>query len=124
MKALVTCLILAVCAGPAFAQESSAPRIKPKIGLPSSSPANTASFSAPFNAAAVPDMQTLIPAPGLDREPIPGSCNVSASMVCYDYKDGRTVFKPTRKLMPEIAGMRRESMTLKRDKITMNYSFK
>jgi hypothetical protein len=45
-------------------------------------------------------------------------------MVCYDYKDGRAVFKPARNLMPEIAGMRRESMTLKRDKITLNYSFK
>jgi hypothetical protein len=124
MKALVTCLILAVCAGPVLAQESSGLRIKPKVALPSSSPSTSASSSAPFHAAAVPDLPTLTPHAGMEREPIPGSCKVSASMVCYDYKDGRAVFKPARNLMPEISGMRRESLTLKRDKITLNYSFK
>jgi len=118
MKALVTCLILAVCTGSVFAQESSGLRLKPKISTPS---ANAAPFSA---YAAGQDMPTLTPYAGLEREPIPGSCAVSTSMVCYDYRDGKAVFKPSRALMPEISGMRRESLTLKRDKITLNYSFK
>jgi len=117
MKALMTCLVLMVCTGQVFAQESSGLRLKPKISSPSQN-------SAPFHANPVQDTPTLIPGPGLEREPIPGSCAVSTSMVCYDYRDGKTVFKPSRGLMPEIAGMRRESLTLKRDKITLNYSFK
>lgn len=121
MKALVKCLILTVCTGPVFAQESSGLRIKPKIAI--STPSVS---SAPFHAHAVPapDLPALTPYVGLEGEPIPGSCTVSSSMVCYDYKNGRAVFKASRGLMPEIAGMRRESLTLKRDKITLNYSFK
>jgi len=120
MKLLVTCLALAACTGPVFAQDASGLRIKAKMSAPSAS-------AVPYRANAVQDLQplpALTPYAGLEREPIPGSCAVSTSMVCYDYRDGRAVFKPSRGLMPEIAGMRRESLTLKRDKITLNYSFK
>ncbi len=117
MKLLLKSLLLAACIFPAHAQEPFALKLKPKLAALSNA-------SAPFNTDAAPSVANLgAPAP-LEREPIPGSCNASTNMLCYDYKTGRAVYKPTRELMPEISGMRRESLTLKRDKITFNYSFK
>ncbi|MBL8515869.1 MAG: hypothetical protein JNM76_02775 [Betaproteobacteria bacterium] len=55
---------------------------------------------------------------------IPGACSQAGDSLCYDYRQRRVVYKPARKLMPEIAGLQRESLSVKRDKVTLNYSFK
>ena len=59
----------------------------------------------------------------LERSAIPGSCSASGNSICYDYRTGRAVYRPARNLMPEIAGMKRESLSIKRDKVTFHYSF-
>jgi hypothetical protein len=59
----------------------------------------------------------------LEREQISGACSSSSASLCYDYRTGRAVYRPARKLMPEISGMRRESLTVKRDKVVLHYSF-
>jgi hypothetical protein len=132
MRTLLKCLILAMCAFPAFAQDASSLKLKPKYAPQTSA---TAPFvvNGPQTSAAVPNgaeeglpvaPPLFTPSNPLAREPIPGSCNQSSSAICYDYGSGKAVFKPARELMPEISGMRRESLTLKRDRITFNYSFK
>ena len=50
------------------------------------------------------------------------SCNGESSL-CYDAQSGRIVYKPARALMPEIPGLRRENLSVKRNRITLKYSF-
>ena len=118
MKLLLKFLLLTACVFPAHAQEPFALKLKPKLAILSNA-------AAPFNADAAPLVANWGAASANpEREHIPGSCSASSNTLCYDYKSGRAVYKPARQLMPEISGMRRESLTLKRDKITFNYSFK
>ena len=119
MRGLIKCLVLFVCAVPAPAQEPVGLKLQPKSILQSG-------VTAPYLAQALSGAPSaVLSAPNsLDREPIPGSCANSNGTLCYDYRTGRAIYKPARELMPEIAGMHRESLTLKRDKITLNYSFR
>jgi len=122
MKALFNCLMLTVCVFPALAQEHLGLKLQAKS-------VQQAGVRVPFNAGLV---EADVPAPLTqlaslkirDREPIPGSCSTSGGALCYDYRTGRAVFTPARELMPEIGGMHREGLALKRDKVTFNYSFK
>lgn len=52
------------------------------------------------------------------------SCETAASDVCYDMVDRKLVYRPARAYMPQIQGLRAESVSLKRDGITLKYSFK
>ena len=52
------------------------------------------------------------------------ACAHSGAALCYDYRTGRAVFKPARALLPKINGLRGESITLKRQGLYANYSFK
>lgn len=124
VRAVVLGVVLAgSLASPCFAQ-SSALSIRPKIAEATSSPTPAPTRIAPFVADTAEDLPGLSFNPALERANIPGSCANAGESLCYDYKNRRAVYRPARKLMPEIAGMKRESLTLKRDKITMNYSFK
>jgi hypothetical protein len=53
----------------------------------------------------------------------PNACSTSASSLCYDYRTGRAVFRPTKHLLPPVPGLKPESITLKRDRLALNYSF-
>ena len=84
---------------------------------------------APWRAGEAPIASAPATAPlftpdSTKREHIPGSCEISSGALCYDYRNGAAVYKPSRQLMPEISGMQRESVALKRDKITFKYSFR
>jgi hypothetical protein len=52
----------------------------------------------------------------------PGTCKAD-SLVCYDYRKGQSVVPMTKSLMPEVPGLTREGVTLKRDKLSFHYSF-
>jgi hypothetical protein len=122
MKALIRCLVLTACAFPAQApaQEHLGLKLQAKN-------VQQSGILAPFNAGVVDvpaPLTQLAPPNAPDREPIPGACSTFGGALCYDYRAGRAVFTPARELMPEISGMRREGLTLKRDKVTFNYSFK
>jgi hypothetical protein len=122
MNTLLKCLILATCAVPAFAQESSNLKMKAKLIVQSGTVAPWRASEAPI--ASAPKPAPLFPPVATKRERIPGSCEVSGNALCYDYRHGGSVFKPSRELMPEISGMQRESIGVRRDKITFKYSFK
>lgn len=120
MKVLIRCLLLTACAFPALAQEHLVLKLQAKS-------VQQTGILAPFNAVLVDvsaPVTQLMPPNAPNREPIPGACSTSGGALCYDYRAGRAVFTPARELMPEISGMRREGLTLKRDKVTFNYSFK
>jgi len=53
-----------------------------------------------------------------------GGCETSGLDVCYDLKDGRIVYKPARHFMPEISGLRAESISLRHDRVILKYSFR
>ncbi len=50
----------------------------------------------------------------------PSACE-SDRALCYDA--GHIVFKPARRFLPEIPGLQRENISLKRDRIIFRYSF-
>ena len=86
-----------------------APSFAPKIAPFVSNPA----ASEPGLDLASPKSQAAQPKPG---------CSKSASL-CYEADTGRIVFKPARQFMPDIPGLQRENISLKRDRIILRYSF-
>jgi hypothetical protein len=73
----------------------------------------------------------VVPEPDLDLIPSPRDARLEASRsscsgrssLCYDPHSGRIVYKPARALMPEIPGLQRENISVKRDRILLRYSF-
>ena len=51
------------------------------------------------------------------------SCSDAISPVCYDYRRNQIVVRGTKLWMPDLPGMKKESLTVKRDKVAFNYSF-
>ena len=79
--------------------------------------------SAPFVAPIVPEPDLdLLPARDARLEASRSSCTGHNSL-CYDPHSGRIVYKPARSLMPEIPGLQRENISVKRNRILLRYSF-
>lgn len=53
----------------------------------------------------------------------PYACKNDTVFVCYDYRRGQSVVPFTRLFLPDLPGMKKEGMTIKRDKILVRYSF-
>jgi hypothetical protein len=78
---------------------------------------------APFRAPVLEPELELLPQPADPRlEGKRWSCTGESSL-CYDPDSRRIVYKPARALMPDIPGLRRENISVKRDRITFKYSF-
>ena len=116
-------LAASVTGVPAFADEPVMLKLKPKSAMVAVTPvAKYAPFVANNNREEFPE--SVLRA-DVESKDVPNSCSSDESRsLCYDYKRGRTVYKPTRNWMPDIPGMRPESITMKRDKVAVNYSFK
>ena len=131
MKLLALAIAMSVSA-PVFGEEakSLSPQplqLRPKGAL---AVANPAPAVAPKNAPFVAVQAATAPEPGLDlvsprsqasSTAKPG-CSKAASL-CYEADTGRIVFKPARQFMPDIPGLQRENISLKRDRIIFRYSF-
>jgi hypothetical protein len=75
--------------------------------------------SAPFVTPSEPRLR--LPERSESRpESNPSACE-SDRALCYDA--GHIVFKPARRFLPEIPGLQRENISLKRDRIIFRYSF-
>jgi hypothetical protein len=81
--------------------------------------ASTAPFRGPMGE---PELE-LLPQP-VDARLETGrwTCDGERSL-CYDPNTRRIVYKPARALMPDLPGMQRENISVKRDRITFKYSF-
>jgi hypothetical protein len=92
--------------------------LKPKAAISSVTAHNYAPFIAP---AGEPELD-LLPRRDERLEQSRSSCASDRSL-CYDPGSGRIVYKPARMLMPEIPGLQRENISVKRDRIVLRYSF-
>lgn len=130
MKSLlpIAALLSLLLPGPAVAQETPVAGPEPKaLQLRPKS----VSFDAPSTLQRAPFL--LPPAgPALDLVPRPedermkdsrSSCDRQGQSLCYDSGSGKIVYKKTREYMPAIPGLRAEHVSVKRDRITLKYSF-
>jgi hypothetical protein len=124
MKLLILALAAAVAGAPkvaAAAETATTPlQLKPKAALTTSAPQhNFAPFVNPV--AMEPDLD-LVPRRDDLQDQSRSSCN-SDRALCYDPGSGRIVYKPARQFMPDIPGLQRENISVKRDRIVLRYSF-
>jgi len=117
-------LAFAVAAAPAgeTSEAASGPplKLRSKAAVSAVMPAPRA--SAPFMASTGEPELELAPSGDPRLESSRSSCSGERSL-CYDPTSGRIVYKPARALMPEIPGLRRENISVKRDRVTFRYSF-
>jgi len=117
-------VVLALAAGLAAAPKVAAVETKPplqlrlKAALVAAAPHNYAPF---VNPVGEPEIE-LLPRRDLRQDQSRSSCH-SDRALCYDPNSGRIVYKPARQLMPDIPGLQRENISVKRDKIVLRYSF-
>jgi hypothetical protein len=119
----VTLLVVATAfaASPgAMANESKPLLLKvPKAALTTSLPQQSnAPFAIPMGEPELALTSRPDPREGQSRS----SC-ASGSSLCYDAASGRIVYKPARNFMPDLPGLTRENISVKRDRIVLRYSF-
>lgn len=78
---------------------------------------------APFNEARDP-FPELFPRDGTVRRLRPSACDDAAAKLCYDSDERRVVYRPAREYMPRIQGLTAESVSLRRDRLVLKYSFR
>ena len=78
---------------------------------------------APFVAARDPLPQLLM-MEEQERHGAQGACDAAATTLCFDAADGRVVYRGARKFMPQISGLRAESVSLRSNRVIFKYSFK
>lgn len=113
----------ALAAAPASATDVAAPKaplqLRPKAAIATMTPTHRfAPFVMPLSE---PDPE-LLPRRDERLEQSRSSCSGDRSL-CYDPNSGRIVYKPARALMPDIPGLQRENISVKRDRIVLRYSF-
>lgn len=120
MKLLILALAAGLLAAPKAAAVETRPplQLKPKAALVTAAPHNYAPFVTPSGE---PDLD-LVPRRDVRLDQSRSSC-ASERALCYDATSGRIVYKPARELMPEIPGMQRENISVKRDRVVFRYSF-
>ena len=122
MKLLILALAIGIAATPkvaAAATENKPLELKPKVALVAPTTHNAAPFVNP--ALGEPDLD-LVPRRDSRQDQSLSSC-ASDRALCYDAGSGRIVYKPARQIMPDIPGLTRENISVKRDRIILRYSF-
>ena len=92
----------------------------------SAAPTKT-TVEAPFTAARPRDvMPELMLREELAHRGTAGGagCEASAADLCYDLREARIVYRKARAFMPEIPGLRAESISLRHDRVLLKYSFR
>ena len=118
----VTLLVIAVAlaASPKVLAEEAKPlTLKvPKAALTAMPSHSQAPFSIPMGE---PDL-VLQPRADVRQQQSRSWCE-NASTLCYDPNERRIVYKPARNLMPDLPGLTRENISVKRDRIVFRYTF-
>lgn len=126
MQIVLIPFALALAAAPASAEGFEAPaqsaplKLRPKAAIFSGTAAPRT--QAPFVASVREPELELMPRHDERAQSKRWSCN-GESALCYDPDSGRVVYKPARNYMPEIPGLQRENISVKRDRIVLRYSF-
>lgn len=124
MRATFLCTaLLAGLALPATASEGVDLSIKSKSMAASSTEMLSKSAPAPFLRHARDPMPELVMRAEEERRGPAGACESARSSVCYDMASGKIVYRGARAYMPAIDGLRAESVSLRRGRLTLKYSF-
>jgi len=117
-------LAIALAVAPVSAAEPPAQasplQLRPKSGIATLTPTHR---FAPFVAPRSEPEPELLPRHDDRLEESRSSCSSERSL-CYDPNSGRIVYKPARAFMPDVPGLQRENISVRRDRITFRYSFK
>ncbi len=81
-------------------------------------------MEAPFTAARVDPLSQILMIEEQERRSSPRTCDAAATTLCFDAADGRVVYRGARNFMPQISGLRAESVSLRGNRISLKYSFK
>ena len=125
MYPVAVAVVLAIAASSASAVEptASAPKtlqLRPKSAIATMTPTHRfAPFVMPIPNEPDPE---LLPRRDERLDQSRSSCSGDRSL-CYDPNSGRIVYKPARALMPDIPGLQRENISVRRDRIVLRYSF-
>ena len=123
-RPLLISTVLATLAAPALANEGMELSIRSKsmaASVTSAAPARN--VEAPFRVARDPLPDFFSP-PEEQRKALKSACDANASSLCYDSTDRRLVYRPARNYMPQVEGLRAESVSLRKDRIVLRYSFR
>ena len=88
------------------------------------SPPAVLSKQAPFVEHVRDPMPEILLREELERRGPRASCETSSADLCFDSSDHRIVYRPAREYMPKIDGLTAESVSLKKDRLLLKYSFK
>ena len=127
MKLLLAASLVAVSATPVEGADAPAGTaallLRPKAGVAAVVP-SVPRASAPFVVPGGEEANLRFTPQDHDprRARSRSSCD-SDRVLCYDPDSGRIVYKPARALMPDIPGLTRENISVKRDRIVFRYSF-
>ncbi len=122
MNIWIAALVLGIVAAPRAAAVETSPaplQLKPKAALSAAPNPNYAPFVMPASSDAAIE---LLPRRDLRAGEAATGCNAQQA-ICYDAASGRVDFRPARNWMPELPGLQRETISVKRDRIVLKYSF-
>jgi len=127
MNPVALAIALALAAAPSADASESFPvlpapplKLRPKAAVAAAALPSRA--AAPFLSPSDGPELDLLPRGDPRLEQSRSSCSGERAL-CYDHHSGRIVYKPARALMPDIPGLQRENISVKRDRITFRYSF-
>ena len=122
MRATLLCTaVVASLALPAVASEG--------VDLTIRTKSMAASTELPAKNAVAPFRHARDPMPELtlrdeeERRGPSGACENGSSSLCYDMTSGKIVYRGAREYMPKIDGLQPESVSLRRGRLTLKYSF-
>ena len=121
---LVTLLVIAsaLAASPTALANVEAKPLTLKVPKAALTNSPAASAPAPFQYPMGEPELILQPRQDLRQAESRSWCE-NATTLCYDPNERRVVFKPARNLMPDLPGLTRENISVKRDRIVFRYSF-
>ena len=122
MRVSLVFILAASIAVPAQASDEFDFSIKSKSVAASSSSVPARNAEAPFRIARDP-LPELMMREEQERRGPSGACQSAATSVCYDMAEGKIVYRGARQYMPKIDGLQPESMSLRRGRLTLKYSF-
>ena len=123
MYSAAIALTLAIASAPAGAADAVVPKAPLELRLKAAiAPMTPTHRFAPFVIPLPEPALELLPRRDERLEQSRSSCSSERSL-CYDPNSGRIVYKPARALMPDLPGLQRENISVKRDRIVLRYSF-
>jgi hypothetical protein len=123
MKLLVMALAVGSLLTPnqaAATETAKALQLRPKSAMTDSVAHQYAPFVTPSSEPAL----ALVPQRDVEMHPASRSPCSADSALCYDSGSGHLVYKPARQWMPELPGLQPESISLKRNRLVLRYSFR